>query len=170
MNYRNAKTLANGWIDCEIEHPRYGWIPFTANPQDTGAQFDVADLHAAMAADPATLPYALPSEEEIAAEQAAALEGERSRMQLSFAQMLIGLVSEQWITEAEGEAWLTGTLPAAVLGLISTLPANQRFAARARAVQPSVVMRNDPLVAALGAAQGKTAEQMDDFFRTYAQV
>jgi hypothetical protein len=111
--------------------------------------------------------------EEVAAVQAQAAAAQvaaRAKMQISFAQMLIGLVSEQWITEAEGEAWLTGTLPAAVLGLISTLPANQRFAARARAVQPSVVMRNDPLVAALGAAQGKTTEQMDDFFRTYAQV
>ena len=98
------------------------------------------------------------------------LEAERARLQLSFAQMLIGLVSEQWITEAEGEAWLTGTLPAAVLGLISTLPANQQFAAKARAIKPSVVMRNDPLVAALGAAQGKTAEELDTFFRTYAQV
>ena len=111
--------------------------------------------------------------EEIAAAQAqaaAAQEAARTKLQLSFAQMLIGLVAEQWITEAEGEAWLTGTLPAAVLALIATLPANQRFAAKARAVQPSVVLRNDPLVAALGAAQGKTAEELDTFFRTYAQV
>lgn len=58
MNYRNAKRLANGWIDCEIEHPTYGWIPFTCNPEDTGAQFDVAALHAQMDADPATEDYA----------------------------------------------------------------------------------------------------------------
>lgn len=24
----------NSTIDCEIEHPVYGWIPFTANPND----------------------------------------------------------------------------------------------------------------------------------------
>lgn len=24
----------NSTIDCEIEHPVYGWIPFTANPDD----------------------------------------------------------------------------------------------------------------------------------------
>ena len=83
---------------------------------------------------------------------------------LTFAQLLIGLVSEGGITEAEGTAWLTGTLPAGVEALIASLPVPQRFAARARAVAPSVVLRNDPLVIALGAAQGKTPEQLDAFF------
>ena len=67
MNYRNAKRLANGWIDCDIEHPDHGWIPFTCDPNDTGAQFDVAALYAAMEVDPATAPYAPPTEAEILA-------------------------------------------------------------------------------------------------------
>jgi hypothetical protein len=89
---------------------------------------------------------------------------------ISFAQLLIGLVTEQWITEAEGEAWLAGTLPAPVLALIATLPAEQQFPAKARALRPSEVLRADPLVELLGAAQGKTPEQLDDFFRTYSEV
>jgi hypothetical protein len=89
---------------------------------------------------------------------------------LSFAQLMIGLVSEGWITEAEGEAWLTGTLPAPVLALIGTLPAAQRFPAKARALRPTIVERTDPLVSALGAAQGKTDAQLDDFFQTYAVI
>jgi hypothetical protein len=89
---------------------------------------------------------------------------------ISFAQLLIGLVSEQWITEAEGEAWLAGTLPAPVLALIATLPAEQQFPAKARAIRPSEVLRADPLVNLLGVAQGKTGEDLDQFFRTYAQV
>lgn len=108
----------------------------------------------------------IPTPEEVAA----ALEAARAGMTLTFAQLLIGLVTEAWITEAEGEAWLTGTLPAAVLSLISTLPAGQQFAAKARAIAPSVVLRVDPLVAALGSAQGKTPEQIDAFFTTYAGV
>ena len=44
---------------------------------------------------------------------------------LTFSQLLIGLVSEQWVTEAEGEAWLAGTLPAGVTALIATLPTEQ---------------------------------------------
>jgi len=90
--------------------------------------------------------------------------------ELSFAQLLIGLVAEGWITEAEGDAWTNRQLPAAVNALISGLPQAERFAARARAKLPSVVLRNDALVVALATQQGKTAEQLDDFFRTYANV
>jgi hypothetical protein len=34
MKYRNAEYNALGTIDCEIEHPNFGWIPFTADPSD----------------------------------------------------------------------------------------------------------------------------------------
>jgi hypothetical protein len=95
---------------------------------------------------------------------------EEQQPDLSFAQLMIGLVSEGWITTAEGEAWLTGTLPAPVLTLIGTLPTGQQFAAKARALRPTIVERTDPLVSALGAAQKKTPEQLDDFFRTYAAI
>jgi hypothetical protein len=111
--------------------------------------------------------------EEIAATQAqaaAVVEAKRSAMTLSFAQLLIGLVTEAWITEAEGEAWLAGTLPNAVLLVIDSLPAGQRFAAKARALRPSEVLRSDPLVAAMGTAAGKTSAEIDTFFQTYAQV
>ncbi len=87
-------------------------------------------------------------------------------VQITFAQLLIGLVAEGWITEADGVAWLSGTPPAPVLALIGQLPAGQRFAARARAVRPSVVLLSDPLVQALGAMQGKSAE-LPGFFNTY---
>ena len=31
---RNVKELPDGRFDCEIEHPQFGWIPFTADPKD----------------------------------------------------------------------------------------------------------------------------------------
>ena len=34
MNIRNARHAAGGRIDCEYEHPKFGWIPFTASPVD----------------------------------------------------------------------------------------------------------------------------------------
>lgn len=34
MEYRNAHYNANGTIDCELNHPRFGWIPFTADEND----------------------------------------------------------------------------------------------------------------------------------------
>lgn len=89
---------------------------------------------------------------------------------LSFAQLLIGLVTEGWITEAEGEAWLGQILPAAVLQLINSLPPSQRFAARARASQPSVVLRDDPILNSLAVAQNKSPADLDRFFVTYGSV
>lgn len=90
---------------------------------------------------------------------------------LTFAQLLFGLVTENWITEAEGTAWLVNrTLPAPVEALISSLPANQQLLVRARALQPTEILRADPMVQAMGAAQGKTSEELDQFFRTYAGV
>lgn len=32
---RNAKVNSLGTIDCELDHPIHGWIPFTASPDDT---------------------------------------------------------------------------------------------------------------------------------------
>ena len=77
MNYRNAKYIANGLIDCEIEHPVYGWIPFTCDPTDTGAAFDVVALYDAMAGDPATAPYVPPTQAELDASQAEAARSTR---------------------------------------------------------------------------------------------
>ena len=94
----------------------------------------------------------------------------RIAMQLTFAQLLIGLVTEGWITRTEGEAWLNGTLPLPVTVVIATLPANQQFAATARAKRPSVIMRLDGLVTVLAATQGRTDAQMDAFFTTYAAI
>lgn len=34
MKYRNPTYTADGSIDCEIEHPAYGWMPFTAKSDD----------------------------------------------------------------------------------------------------------------------------------------
>ena len=37
MNYRNPIVNEDGTIDCEIEHPVRGWIPFTASQNDVEA-------------------------------------------------------------------------------------------------------------------------------------
>lgn len=109
-------------------------------------------------------PPPLPTPEEL-------LAAERASMRLSFAQLLIGLVTEGWITEAEGRAWRDRVaLPAQVVAVISSLPASQQFAAETRAMAPSEVLRVDPLVSAMAAAAGKAEAEIDDFFRQYAGV
>lgn len=44
IKYRAARYVEGGRIDCEIEHPQYGWIPFTATQGDTSSSIDVEDL------------------------------------------------------------------------------------------------------------------------------
>lgn len=34
METRNPTYNARGTIDCEINHPQHGWLPFTASPDD----------------------------------------------------------------------------------------------------------------------------------------
>lgn len=94
----------------------------------------------------------------------------RAGMRLSFAQLLIGLVAEKWITDAEGEAWLEANLPAALQAVIATLPQEHQFPARARALRPSQIERLDPMVDMLGAAQRVSPEGMDEFFTKYMAV
>jgi hypothetical protein len=77
MNYRNPIFTGNGWIDCEIEHPRYGWIPFTCDPEDEGAQFDTRALFDAMKDEAAPyVPPAPPSDDDVAAQ----VRAERNRL------------------------------------------------------------------------------------------
>lgn len=34
LEYRNAVLNEGGTFNCEINHPQFGWIPFTADPDD----------------------------------------------------------------------------------------------------------------------------------------
>lgn len=97
----------------------------------------------------------------------------REELSLSFSQLLIGLVELGFITEAEGEAWLSGAaLPAEVEALVVSLPVGERFRARARMLRMSVALRTDPLVAALAASRepAMSAEEVDQFFEAYSEV
>jgi hypothetical protein len=85
---------------------------------------------------------------------------------LTFPQLLIGLVQRKWITEAEGEAWLSGTVPASIAASIAALPKAQRFAAKVKAAHPTTILRDDPMLSGLG----KSADQLDTFFSVYSQT
>lgn len=89
---------------------------------------------------------------------------------ISFSQLLIGLVTMGWITEAEGEAWIAGVLPQSILSVIETLPVSQRFAAKARALRPSTVERDNQLLNIMAEKRGVNPAGMDEFFRTFARA
>ena len=63
MEYRNAQFTVAGHIDCEIKHPKFGWIPFTADPSDVesiGAEvFNAAKASATEYVEPPVDPEAL---------------------------------------------------------------------------------------------------------------
>lgn len=100
----------------------------------------------------------------------ASAQDRRPTMKLSFAQLMIGLVAENWMSEADARLWLTGTLPPMVQVAISLLPVEHQFAATARASRPSEIVRTDPLVELMAMSQGKTAEDVDTFFLLHANA
>lgn len=51
VQYRQPRFNDVGTIDCEIKHPVHGWIPFTVDPNDAGAEFDVQALDAEIRAN-----------------------------------------------------------------------------------------------------------------------
>lgn len=77
MEYRNAKYIFNGWIDCEINHPQYGWIPFTCDPDDKGARFDTRELFDRMVTEGNIAPYIPPTQEELDTAQSTRVRRER---------------------------------------------------------------------------------------------
>lgn len=155
--FRNAKFVdANETIDAEILEGSE-WVWNTISP------IKRPDLYLA-AYDVAT-PY-VPVDD-----TAAQLEEFRNSLSLTFPQLLIGLTTEGWMSIEDGRLWNSGTLPTPVVDAIAAIPTEQlRFNAETRAINPSIVLRNDPVVAAVGAAQQKTPEELDQFFIDYSEV
>jgi len=77
MNYRNAKYIDSTRIDCEIEHPEFGWIPYTLDPADTDMTVDNNVLLAAMASAGDVAAYVPPTQAELDEAAAQAVRGER---------------------------------------------------------------------------------------------
>lgn len=52
LAYRNPVYNMFGGIDCEVEHPRYGWIPISLAPFDRATAGLFEEIHAAGTAEP----------------------------------------------------------------------------------------------------------------------
>lgn len=83
MNYRNAKYIDSTRIDCEIEHPEFGWIPYTLDPADTDMTINNGELLAAMTAAGDVVAYIPPTQEELDAIKAQAVRTERDQRLLT---------------------------------------------------------------------------------------
>lgn len=65
MQYRNARYISETVIDCEINHEKYGWIPYTLAPDDTDQTIDNDILLSAMTVNGDVAPYIPPTQEEL---------------------------------------------------------------------------------------------------------
>lgn len=106
--YRNAKYINdNGWIDCEIEHPDYGWIPYTLDPADTDMTVDNNVLLSAMAEAGDVAAYVPPTQEEIDAAKAQATRADRDQRLLVVDTIAGNALRWAGLTSAEQAEWST---------------------------------------------------------------
>jgi len=87
MNYRNAKYIDAVRIDCEIEHPDFGWIPYTLDPADADMTINNDELLAAMKAAGDVAAYVQPTQAELDAELAAELRLQRNELMIDVDQI-----------------------------------------------------------------------------------
>lgn len=142
MNFRNAQFTASGTIDCEIDHPHFGWIPFTADPNDVepiGAEVFDAAKGSAAPYDPPVVPEPDP---------VAILAAERARMKC---------------TRLQGRLVL-GEATCAAIDAIAVDPATP-WAMRQTIENAIEWSRTSQAMTELGYLLGYTDSQMDDLFR-----
>jgi hypothetical protein len=103
---RNAQSLnaENTAFDVEINHPEYSWIPYTLDPADTDMTVDNSVLLGLIGSDYAA--YVAPTAEEITAELAASVRGQRDGLLASDVDPIAGNAL-RWaaLTSADREAW-----------------------------------------------------------------
>ena len=80
---RNASSLnvENTKFDLEINHPSYGWIPYTLDPTDTDMTIDNSALRDLIGSDYSA--YVAPTQEELDAASAVNIREERDRRLVS---------------------------------------------------------------------------------------
>jgi len=75
------------------------------------------------------------------------------------------LANREVITTAAAlDAVKIGTIPAPLQAIIDPLPPAEKFAAEMLLSGATIFRRDHPLTAAIGATQGMTSEQVDEFF------
>ena len=102
---RNGAYIdANGTIDCEINHPEHGWLPYTVSDRDTDTTIDNEAIKALLGSS--ITPYVPPTQEELDQEAA---EGVRNERNFILSTEVDPIVSNplRWadMTTAEQNAW-----------------------------------------------------------------
>jgi hypothetical protein len=149
MEFRNPVFTANGDVDCEVNHPRLGWIPFTASPDDVEEHgreiFDAASKEAA--------PYVAPPASD-----------RRGSTAVSRADFCIALVTHGLLTAPDAIAAAKGDWPQVFANALSGLPQAQQVAAQITWATAAEIHRLHPLILAVQAKIGLTDAQVDGLF------
>lgn len=155
MKIRNPIYTKNNLIDCEIEHPALGWIPFTANPNDVE---ELGRVIFAEAKDIAA-PF-------VPQDPAELLDMARATASMSRAQFADKSAGAGWVTEVEAIAWAGGNaIPDFVDAAIAKLPKGKnKRSIRINVMAQPVVRRTDLLIPVLMKVKRVSPEQMDAFF------
>ena len=106
--YKNAKVVnEDGDIDCEINHPTHGWIPFTVNIKDVGSDVDVKKLSDAIKTKGDAKAYIAPTDDEIVAQKAQKVRDTRNYL-LTFEVDPIVSNPLRWadMTESKQNEWI----------------------------------------------------------------
>jgi hypothetical protein len=105
-NIRNAKSIneSNTRFDVEIDHPTYGWIPYTLDPADEDQSIDNDALRALIGSDFAA--YVAPTQEELDQEAEEEVRGLRNYLLASHVDPIISN-SLRWadMTTEKQNAW-----------------------------------------------------------------
>ena len=107
MNYRNAQYISATVIDCEINHPNYGWIPYTLDPSDTDMTVNNTDLLSNMFAKGDIATYIAPTQGELDEALATELRIERDFKLVSEVDPIV-TNPLRWaeLTSASQESWI----------------------------------------------------------------
>lgn len=143
MQIKNFSFNSSGTIDCEIEHPVYGWIPFTASPEDSEEHGRQIYQEAINGQHGEISPYAPPLVDEVAV-----LKSWRDRTEVSRFQAMASL-------------HYAGHLEAIQSYMDTQADVVQKLAWNTA----QVFKRLSPTVITLQPLLGITDEQMDDLFR-----
>lgn len=152
MEFRNPVYNRHGTIDCEVNHPRLGWIAFTASPDDP--EESGRDIYAAAARGNVG--------EYVAPEVVASVP-----TLISDRQFFQALASPPYeiITQQEALAAVkTGEIPGAMMAMVEALPQAAQFSATMLISGATTFYRNHSLTGTFGAAFGWTDAQIDAFF------
>lgn len=106
MNYRNARYIDATRIDCEIQHPEYGWIPYTLDPADADTTIKNDELLSAMTVNGDVAAYVPPTQEELDALTAQDVRAERNYKLATEVDVIAGNAL-RWaaLTDAQRQAW-----------------------------------------------------------------